>query len=265
MEVKNMFVDFASNLTVKKVYSTNRLTNSPIGVTTHRHNRSGWAIILKLKGKTIYTNGGKVLLSDSLHPIILPKSSNYSWICEEAGECLLIEFEADSEENELISYEITDNSEIVNAFSKIEKSLNKQQPYHQLECLNLLYGILLFLAKSRTKEPTHPKKHTTLHPAIKYISENYFDSSITNTSLAELCGISTVYFRKTFESVYGVPPIKYLHNFRIEKAKSILKSDFESIEQVALSVGYNSIYHFSKMFKQYIGLTPSEYAKASRI
>lgn len=76
--------------------------------------------------------------------------------------------------------------------------------------------------------------------------------------------MSTVYFRKCFESAYGVSPIRYLHNFRISKAKAILRSDFDSVEQVATSVGYNSIYHFSKMFRQYTGQSPSEYAKSAR-
>ncbi len=259
-----MFIDSVTNMTITKVVSANRLINSPVGITTYRHNRNGWAIALKLEGQTIYTVDSETVLSDSLHPIILPKGCDYSWICKEPGECLMIEFESDSEETTFISFEINDNSTIVNAFSKIEKSLNKKKPYYQLECYNQIYGILLFLAKSVTKEPTHPKKYEILLPAIKYISENYFDSNITNSSLSEFCGISTVYFRKIFESVYGIPPIKYLHNFRIEKAKAILHSDFESIEQVALSVGYNSIYHFSKMFKQYIGMSPSEYAKITQ-
>lgn len=263
-EVNKLFVDSVSNITITNVFSANRLINSPVGITTYRYNRNGWAIALKLQGKTIYTIDGKTVLSDNLHPVILPKGCDYSWICKEPGECLIIEFEADLKYSTLFSFEISDNSAIVNAFSKIEKSMNKQKPYHKLECYNQLYGILLFLAKSKTKEPTHPKKTNILHPAIKYMSENYFDGNITNTSLAELCGISTVYFRKTFESIYGISPIKYLHNFRIEKAKAILHSDYESIEQVAFSVGYNSIYHFSKMFKQYTGINPSEYAKASR-
>ena len=263
-EVKKLFIDSVNTITITKVFSANRLINSLVGITTYRHNRNGWAIALKLEGKTIYTVGSETILSDSLHPVILPKGSDYSWICKEPGECLMIEFEADAERNTLIPFEISDNSTIVNAFSKIEKNFNKQKPYYQLECYNQLYGILLFLAKSVTKEPTHPKKYKILHPAIKYISENYFDGNITNTFLAELCGISTVYFRKGFESVYGTPPMKYLHNFRTEKAKAILHSDYESIEQVALSVGYNSIYHFSKMFKQYTGISPSEYAKSSQ-
>ena len=260
-----MFMDSIANLTITKIFSANRLINSPVGITTNRHNRNGWAVVLKLAGKTIYTVGGETVISDSLHPVILPKGCDYSWICTEPGECFMIEFDAEQEEKSFFSFEINDNSTMVlDAFTKIEKSLNSHKAYDRLECYHQLYGILLFLAKSVAKEPAHPQKHQILHPAVQYISDNYFDSNITNAYLAELCGISTVYFRKTFESVYGISPIKYLHNFRVEKAKAILHSDYESIEQVALSVGYNSIYNFSKMFKAYTGKSPTEYAKSSR-
>ncbi len=256
-----MFVDSVANLTIFKVIAVNRLRNSPVGITTHRHNRSGWGIALKTKGKTIYTVDGTPFLSDHLHPVLLPKGSTYSWKCIEPGECIIVEFETNLEDTSIASIEISDNSAILNAFSKIEKSINKQEPFYHLRCCHQLYEILLFLAKSMSKESPHPQKQRILYPAMQYITENYFDSGITNASLSRLCGISTVYFRKTFEFVYGIPPIKYLHNFRIKKAQAILLSDYESVEQVALSVGYNSIYHFSKMFKEYTGKSPTEYAK----
>lgn len=259
-----MFIDSVADITITNVFSTNRLLNSPVGVANYRHDRNGWALILKLHGKTMYTVGDKTFLSDGLHPVILPRGCSYYWICKEPGECLTIEFEADKEKNDIFSFEISDNNAIVNAFSKIERSINRQKPYSRMECLNQLYEILLFLAKSKTKEPTHPERQEILRPAVQYIAENYFDSAITNTFLADLCCISNIYFRKIFKAVYGISPIKYLHDFRIEKAKAILRSDYESIEQVAYSVGYNSIYHFSKMFKLYTGISPSEYAKASQ-
>lgn len=257
-----LFIHSVSNLVIKKVISANRLLDSPIGITIHRNNREHWAVILKVTGKTIYTVGDKNILSDGLHPVILPKGCTYSWKCIEPGECITIEFEADEKLETFNSFGIKDNTAIINAFSKIEKNLGMKKTSYKLECNCCLYEILSFLIKSINKEQPHKKINTLLKPAIKYITENYFDGNITNDSLAELCGISTVYFRKTFESVYGVPPIKYLHNFRIKKAKSILKSDYDTIEQVALSVGYNSIYHFSKMFKLYTEVSPSEYAKS---
>lgn len=259
-----MFVHSVSNLTINKVVFANRLLDSPVGITINRESRERWALILKIKGKTTYTVNGKTVLSDGLHPLILPKGCSYSWKCTEPGECIIIEFEAECDNTTVYSYEIKDNTLLANNFAKIEKSLNTKSEYNQLESKYYLYEILLFLLKSANHESSHPKKYSVLKPAIKYIAENYSDSRITNEMLSSLCGMSTVYFRRTFTSVYGISPIKYLHNFRIEKAKAILKSDYDTIEQVALSVGYNSIYHFSKMFKLYNGKSPLEYAKASR-
>ena len=260
-----MFIHSVTNLTINKVFSANRLLNSPVGITTHRNDREGWAIVLKIKGKTIYTVDNKQVLSDNLHPVILPKGCSYSWKCIEPGECIIIEFEAENTETTFTAFEIKDNSLLVNNYSKIEKSLSTKKTYHRLECNYYLYEILLFLLKSAKQERQHPKKYSALKPAIKYMTENYSDSNITNELLSELCGMSTVYFRKIFVSVYGTSPIKYLHNFRIEKAKGILKSDYDTIEQVALSVGYNSIYHFSKMFKKHTGITPGQFRKSSGI
>lgn len=259
-----MFINSVSDLSVKKVTAFVRLLNSPVGIKSYRVNRERWGVALKLKGKTIYTVGDKKILSDALHPVILPKGSDYSWTCIEPGECIIVDFEADTTDSMVYSFELNYNNFLHNTLHKIEKSLAGKKPYYNLECKNYLYEILLYLLKTAKKDYTPPKKYTILKPAIKYITENYYDTTITNDFLAELCAISTVYFRKTFESVYGVSPIKYLNNYRINKAKSILHSDYESIEQVALSVGYNSIYHFSRMFKLYTGKTPSEYAKASR-
>ena len=56
-----------------------------------------------------------------------------------------------------------------------------------------------------------------------------------------------------------------LHSLRMQRAKDILSSDYDSIAQVAESVGYSSVYHFSKMFRTYTGMSPSQYAKASRL
>lgn len=258
-----MFIHSVSDLNITKVISANRLLKSPVGITTSRKDRESWAVILKREGKTVYLQGSQKIISDALHPVILPKGCCYSWICTEPGECLVIEFQAESVCPKIQSFEIKNNTKIINAFSRIDTSLNTKAAYSQTECKYHVYEIILFLLKSIKNDPAHSTKQSVLAPAVKYISENYFDSNITNQYLSGLCGISTVYFRKSFEAVYGISPIRYLNNFRISKAKSILLSDYDTIEQVALSVGYNSIYHFSKMFRQYTGMSPTEYAKNS--
>lgn len=53
---------------------------------------------------------------------------------------------------------------------------------------------------------------------------------------------------------------EYLHKLRIKKAKEILRSDYESISDIASSLGYADVYDFSRTFKK-VGLSPSQYAK----
>lgn len=255
-----------SDLVVTRVISANRLLNSPVGITAFRKSRERWAISLKLKGKTLYTVGGKTVTADSLHPVILPQGCDYYWKCVEPGECCFIEFEADRAAPSLSgfdAFELKDNAPVVAAFTRLEKSLSSGKSYAKQECCGYLYEILTLLLRSAKKEALAPMQ-SILRPAEKCILENYFDAGLCNERLAALCGISTVYFRKVFTQCHGVSPMRYLHNFRMEKAKSILRSDYDSIGQVATSVGYTGIYHFSKMFRQYTGQSPSEYAKASR-
>ncbi len=257
-------MDALLHLTVTEVIAANRLLKAPAGAMTQRNSREKWAIMLKLEGKTVYNQNGKEFLSDCRNLVILPKGCSYSWRCVEPGECLVIDFDADGSGDGILPFFLSDSDPVINAFTKMEKTLNASNKACRLECMQLLYGLLLFFARPQEREYVTKQKQQIIQEAVSYITQNYFDSGITNELLAKRCGISTVYFRKTFEKVYGVPPIRYLHHYRMEKAKSILRSDYESIQQVAESVGYNSICHFSKMFKLYTGRNPSEYAKASR-
>lgn len=258
---ENMNIPTMPDIVVTNVYDTVRLLDSPVGVSITMTDRKQWGIVLKKEGRTVYTANGKQILSDSLHPVILPRGCSYSWICEEAGLCQVIQFDATAEDIQLYPVEITDNSRLLTAFDRIAKALAKGTVAGQMECRQLLYGALAFLASGGQREYVPSGKHQLLQPAVDHMNTCYFETDITNDALAKLCGISTVYFRKSFETVYGVSPIKYLNNLRMRKARSLLESDYASIAQVAESVGYSSIYHFSKMFRQYAGVSPKEYAR----
>ncbi len=251
----------AVNLTVTAVLATNRLYNNATEAYSRRRSRTSWAVALKRTGRTYYTVGDKKILSDAQHPVILPKGSHYSWECVEAGECLLIEFDAMHEREEIIPFSVPDSGFVESAFWEIRKALQEEGESARMAAFQLLYGLLAQLFKTGSKEYRPKGKQTLLQPAIDYIAEHYFEPDITNDRLAALCGISTVYFRKSFERVYGKPPIRYLHEYRVQRAKDILSSDYDSVTQVAASVGYGSVYHFSKMFKQYTGMSPTEFAK----
>ena len=258
-----MFINYGANITPTRLIAAYRLMRSHVGVVNHQESRSCWGILLKAEGRTWYDQAGKQTLSDRLHVILLPKGARYSWKCEEQGECIVIDFDAMEQRDTILAFEISDSSYVRSAFTKIERCLSIDNPVSRLEAMQQLYGLLVFLSKSANKKYTPKEKHHLLAPAVEHMIAQYQDPTISNDELASLCGISTVHFRKTFESVYGIPPIRYLHDLRIAKAKAILSGDYTSITQVSESVGYRSVYHFSKMFRIYTGMSPSEYAKTA--
>ena len=93
-----------------------------------------------------------------------------------------------------------------------------------------------------------------------YINKNY-DKEISLDTLAGLCLMSKSYFRSQFKKYKGVSPLKYREDVRISWAKKYLRSNFFSATEIAEKLGYCDIYHFSKAFKNSVGVTPSEYRR----
>ncbi|MFY9381462.1 MAG: helix-turn-helix transcriptional regulator [Eubacteriales bacterium] len=87
----------------------------------------------------------------------------------------------------------------------------------------------------------------------------HFAESITLSRLAEIVGISELHLGKIFKAVTGKPPIDYLLDIRINRAKELLR-DGVSVTETSRLVGINDIYYFSRAFKKREGVPPSVYS-----
>lgn len=83
----------------------------------------------------------------------------------------------------------------------------------------------------------------------------------TVEQMAALTGYSPSRFAALYKAQYGISPISDLINRRLEQAKLLML--YENIPQteIAATVGFSSIYYFSKYFKKKEGLSPTEYKK----
>lgn len=96
---------------------------------------------------------------------------------------------------------------------------------------------------------------------INYLMENY-EQKISLDQIAHNMYLSPVYISKIFKEETGESPINYLIKIRLEKAKEILEERREgSIKSIANEIGYDDVYHFSKLFKKYFGMSPQHYRK----
>lgn len=98
---------------------------------------------------------------------------------------------------------------------------------------------------------------------LGYIEEHYQDN-ITNTTLANLVACSESVLLRNFKSTVGTSPMHYLLNYRIQQAaKLLLETDMKSTT-IALTVGFNDISYFTKMFRKIVGTTPLQFRKANK-
>lgn len=94
-----------------------------------------------------------------------------------------------------------------------------------------------------------------------YVQANYAEELDLNT-IAQNLGFSSSYLTKVFNKVENTTPSKYIRNYRMGIAKQLMNDKKMTLQQVAAAVGYNDPFHFSRSFKQTIGMTPSEYRES---
>ncbi len=257
-----MNLEILSDLIITKVYSATTMYTEK-DTKTKRNNRSRWAIVIKYEGETLYISKGKTYLSDINNLVILPKGCSYEWCCTHSGHFSIIEFESELICSEIFSFSVKNSEKILKLFKELEYKRMFRKTMYEPESIRDTYSILLMLVQSVQKKYLPTEKTNKISPALDYIAKNY-NTDIKNDDLAQLTGLSTVYFRKLFTDVVGTSPITYIHELRIKKAKEMLKSDYGSITDIAQSLGYLNIYDFSRAFKKYVGFSPSKYEKQLR-
>ncbi|MDN3656102.1 AraC family transcriptional regulator [Ferruginibacter paludis] len=101
--------------------------------------------------------------------------------------------------------------------------------------------------------------------------KEHFRSNITNTveenimnslslsQLAVLAGRSLSSFRRDFQAIYNMPPSQWIRKKRLEKAQELLTSTTMTVTDICYTLGFESIAHFSRLFKSQFGYPPSEF------
>jgi AraC-like DNA-binding protein len=78
-------------------------------------------------------------------------------------------------------------------------------------------------------------------------------------AVAAVAHISEAHFIRTFRSVFGETPHRYLQRRRVERSMFLLRETEQSVTDVCFDVGFTSLGTFSRTFREIVGESPSEY------
>ena len=121
----------------------------------------------------------------------------------------------------------------------------------------LARGIEIQQYSNDTKESIHVQE------AIAYI-KNYYSQKITVEDIANYLALNRSYLYTIFMNSLGISPKDFLTEFRISRGKEQLALTNLSVEEIAVSCGYRNSLAFGKVFKQKMGITPTQYRNDNR-
>ncbi|MCM3173687.1 helix-turn-helix domain-containing protein [Paenibacillus sp. MER 99-2] len=168
-----------------------------------------------------------------------------------------------------------DNQRIKDIMLKWVELLNRNEEYTTPDLFRMQAGLLEILAvlaersSSRAKEAVSP---TVAHYAkliaeaiksqfnVDHIRDGGLGEKVIRIEeIASSLQISTGYALETFQKVYGISPRKYLSELKLHEAKQLIHQPDLSLTRIATMLGYSSLAHFSRQFRRWTGMSPSEY------
>ena len=102
-----------------------------------------------------------------------------------------------------------------------------------------------------------------LDQAIQYVAESTHDR-LTVQSLARRCNVSTAYLSALFRRHLGISPGAYIMRTKLEESRGLICSGAGTISQIAQTLRFSSVQHFSAAFRRRYGIPPSVYARGVR-
>jgi AraC-like DNA-binding protein/CheY-like chemotaxis protein len=132
--------------------------------------------------------------------------------------------------------------------------------FHSSRGRRSLYRAAVEIPQSISRSSGRPGDK--LAPAIYFVRQNYA-KHIFSDAVARQCGLSPTYFSKAFSQRFKMPFQEFLLRYRVAQACLLLENPASTITDVCYAVGFKDPSYFTRVFKRFLGSSPSDYCKSN--
>lgn len=248
---------------IVRVISVGKETH-PDQVTKFRADLKSNELIFQFSGNINVKFGDQCFNTKANSVRFLPEGNFGTYEVEkiEAAECIDVFFKTDRPiSDRAFVVDATKKEYISGLFRKLFAVWVSRGDGYYFECISLLYTIFAELQKSSYIPSSHFEK---IEPAVNAIHRDFLARDYEVSELAEMCSISESYLKRIFKEKFGLPPKKYIIQLKINHACELLSLGIYSVTQIAEMCNFSDVYFFSRQFKEYVGVSPTQFAKKQR-
>ncbi|MBQ9985948.1 MAG: helix-turn-helix domain-containing protein [Oscillospiraceae bacterium] len=121
---------------------------------------------------------------------------------------------------------------------------------------------ILFSAATEGDQPVSAMSDTEIDRVANFIYNN-FSKEISVEDLVAVSNFERRHFYRVFKEKFGTTPNKYINELRLNKAKTLLATTNMPVNEIAAYCGFSTEHYFSRVFSNAVGVSPSEYRKAT--
>ena len=251
-----------------------RVHTTPVIETPHPEGRNDYQLLYIAAGKgefyfkgrkepTIVTKGNMILFRPGEPQV-------YYYYAVDKTEVYWVHFTGWKVEEYLERYELPHDENVFYTgvspdypwiYNQMIRELQLQRVNH--EDMISLYMHHIFITINRYIKERRETKNDTINDierAAHYFKDNY-NKQISIEQYAAEHLMSVNWFIHSFKSVMKMSPMQYIISLRIAMAKGYLENSTKNIAEISNEVGYENALYFSRLFRKYTGMTPTEYRK----
>ncbi|MFD0692911.1 response regulator [Paenibacillus sp. GCM10027628] len=130
---------------------------------------------------------------------------------------------------------------------------------HYLDDIHQAVLLKLDELKQALRERGNGTNASTSSRIIRYIHQHFAEDDLSVQEVSEHMQMTASHLISIFKEATGKTIKQYVTEYRMEKAKDLLRGDRLKVLDIAFQVGFKDGEHFAKSFRKYTGMTPTEY------
>lgn len=157
---------------------------------------------------------------------------------------------------------VADLPAAVRHFARLQALFGLPDAAAHLETTGILLQLLAPFVATADTAGQHQRRQELLRfqPVLDYL-DRHLAEPVRIPDLARLVHLDPTYFTTRFRQLFGLPPLRYLHQRRVERAIGLLWRTDAKLEQIAATLGYSDAFHFSRTFKAVTGQAPAHFRR----